>query len=149
VTNETGTIITRRNGKITIMGQCALYTEGFDAPATKCVMVARPVKSDSLYIQMVGRGLRPWPGKTHCVIIDFAPQDARDLFLAGDLLGRPRPERKAMRKARERGVLLDVFSSRQPQGSVDADPDKIRVRLLEHPASRPARSSLSFKRAET
>ena len=130
--DERRAIIERyKRGETQVIVNCALWTEGFDAPATKCVMVARPVKSDSLYIQMVGRGLRPWPGKTHCTIIDFAPQDARDLFLAGDLLGRPRKERKALRKAREKGLLLDVFSTAEPAGSVDADPDQIRVRLLD------------------
>ena len=121
-----------KRGETQVIVNCALWTEGFDAPATRCVMVARPVKSDSLYIQMVGRGLRPWPGKMHCTIIDFAPQDARNLFLAGDLLGRPRKERKALKKARDKGLLLDVFSTAEPTGSVDADPNEIRVRLLDY-----------------
>jgi len=121
-----------REGQVQVLVNCALWTEGFDAPATGAVVVARPTRSDTLYLQMVGRALRLWPGKSDAVIIDLAPQDARDLFLAGDLLGRPRPERRAEARASSRGVLLDAFSSAEPvRRGIDADPNQIRVRLLE------------------
>ncbi len=41
---------------------CAVATEGFDAPATSIVAIARPTKSRSLYAQMCGRGTRVLPG---------------------------------------------------------------------------------------
>jgi superfamily II DNA or RNA helicase len=41
---------------------CAVATEGFDAPATSVVAIARPTKSRSLYAQMCGRGTRVLPG---------------------------------------------------------------------------------------
>jgi superfamily II DNA or RNA helicase len=37
-------------------------TEGFDCPAVAVVAIARPTKSTSLYLQMIGRGTRPLPG---------------------------------------------------------------------------------------
>lgn len=59
-------------GDIRVLFNCALFTEGFDAPATSCVAIARPTKSRALYAQMVGRGTRLAAGKTNCLILDFA-----------------------------------------------------------------------------
>ena len=41
---------------------CGVATEGFDCPAVAVVAIARPTKSTSLYMQMIGRGTRPLPG---------------------------------------------------------------------------------------
>lgn len=60
-----------RTGKISILTNCQVLTEGFDAPETSCIIVARPTKSPALYQQMVGRGLRLFPNKRECIILDF------------------------------------------------------------------------------
>lgn len=49
-----------------------VLTEGYDDPRTGCVILARPTLSLSLFLQMVGRGLRPFPGKQHVVVLDHA-----------------------------------------------------------------------------
>lgn len=77
VSNADGTIITRRNGKVMVMGQCEVLTEGFDDPSIECVLFARPTQSQALYVQMMGRGLRPWPGKTECLIVDCVGNSAK------------------------------------------------------------------------
>ena len=59
VSNALKTLITRRNGKITILGNC---------PACDVIIMARPTMSLGKYLQMIGRGLRPQPGKTALVI---------------------------------------------------------------------------------
>jgi|GEM_PF-917318 len=41
---------------------CAIYTEGLDVPQARGIVIARPTKSEGLYIQMAGRGGRPAPG---------------------------------------------------------------------------------------
>jgi superfamily II DNA or RNA helicase len=48
-----------------------VLTEGYDAPATSCIIMARPTKSRSLYVQCVGRGTRLAPGKLDCIILDI------------------------------------------------------------------------------
>lgn len=48
-----------------------VLTEGFDEPSISCIAMARPTKSQSLYIQCIGRGLRLWPGKQDCLVLDF------------------------------------------------------------------------------
>jgi superfamily II DNA or RNA helicase len=66
VRTETRNIITRRRGSVTVMGN----TEGFDAPSASCVVIARPTRSPALYVQMVGRVLRTFPGKVDALVLD-------------------------------------------------------------------------------
>jgi hypothetical protein len=63
VSSSAGTLITRRNGKIALMGNC---------PVTSCCILARPTKSLIRYIQMVGRVLRPHEGKQFATVIDHS-----------------------------------------------------------------------------
>lgn len=48
-----------RSGRIQVVCNCGIYTEGADFPAVSVVVMARPTKSRSLYAQMAGRALRP------------------------------------------------------------------------------------------
>jgi superfamily II DNA or RNA helicase len=59
-----------RGGETKILVNCEVATEGFDDPSIECVLHARPTQSQGLYIQCTGRGLRLFPGKTECVVID-------------------------------------------------------------------------------
>lgn len=58
-----------RAGDLQDLVNCGVLTEGFDMPQVSMVM-PKLTASQGLYIQMVGRGLRPWPGKTDCVVLD-------------------------------------------------------------------------------
>lgn len=60
-----------KDADIQVLCNCALLTEGFDAPRTSAIVLCRPTKSRALYAQMIGRGTRLWPGKENCRIIDF------------------------------------------------------------------------------
>ena len=59
-------------GKLTVLVNVAVATEGFDLPDASCVMMTRPTKSLALYLQMVGRGLRPKEDGSECLILDLA-----------------------------------------------------------------------------
>jgi superfamily II DNA or RNA helicase len=48
-----------RSGESRVLINCALWTEGFDAPHCDCVAIVRPTKSRALFAQMIGRGTRP------------------------------------------------------------------------------------------
>ena len=63
VTMPKGTIVTRRGGMVAILGNC-----GFDHPALDTIILARPTMSLALYYQMVGRAIRPYPGKNGWVV---------------------------------------------------------------------------------
>ena len=58
-------------GRYTVLCNSMLLTEGWDCPAVDCIVVLRPTKVRSLYQQMVGRGMRLFPGKTELVLLDF------------------------------------------------------------------------------
>lgn len=60
-----------KNGKIRIITSCGILIEGFDEPSIDVVLMARPTKSHGLYTQCIGRGLRLWPGKQNCFVLDF------------------------------------------------------------------------------
>lgn len=60
-----------RKGKIQVLTNFGVLTTGFDAPKVEAVYVTRPTFSPSLYLQMIGRGLRgPLHGGTaECLIV--------------------------------------------------------------------------------
>jgi superfamily II DNA or RNA helicase len=57
-------------GEIKVISNCSLFGEGLDIPTLEAVQIARPTKSLSLWLQMVGRALRPAPGKDFAILID-------------------------------------------------------------------------------
>lgn len=59
-----------KEGKIKVLTNCSIVTEGFDLPAIESVIQLRPTASLALYLQMVGRGLRTMPGKDKAILLD-------------------------------------------------------------------------------
>jgi DNA repair protein RadD len=70
-----------KKGTIQVLSNVNLFTEGFDIPDTECVILNRATKSMGLYIQMVGRGLRPAPGKEVCIVLDHGGNTIRHGFV--------------------------------------------------------------------
>jgi superfamily II DNA or RNA helicase len=65
-----------RTGEVRTLVNCMVLTEGADFPFADCAVIARPTKSQPLFVQMVGRVLRPSPAT--------GKQDAQVLILAGE-----------------------------------------------------------------
>ena len=59
-----------RRGEIQVLFNVNIFSEGFDCPDVEVIQLARPTKSLSLYLQQVGRGLRPADGKEKLLILD-------------------------------------------------------------------------------
>lgn len=59
-------------GRIRVMCSVGVLTEGWDSPPVSCAIIARPTASAGLYLQMAGRILRPYPGKTDALLLDHA-----------------------------------------------------------------------------
>lgn len=74
-----------RQGKVQVLVNCMVLTEGFDAPWAEVAVIARPTQSAPLYTQMVGRVLRPWPGKTEALVLDLVGASANKLRTLIDL----------------------------------------------------------------
>jgi DNA repair protein RadD len=60
------------SGQLQVLCNCGLISEGVDVPNIAAVILLRPTASVGLYLQQVGRALRPSPGKDRAVILDFA-----------------------------------------------------------------------------
>lgn len=60
-----------RDGDLTVVGNCDLISEGFDAPACEAVIMGAHTNSITRYLQMAGRAMRPAPGKT-ALVLDLA-----------------------------------------------------------------------------
>ena len=77
-----------KDGKIQVVLNMNVLTEGFDDPAVECVSIVRPTKSFGLYTQIAGRGLRPYFSKTYCLLLDFTGISTRhNIMTAADLFG--------------------------------------------------------------
>jgi len=77
-----------QRGETRVIANCGVLTEGYDEPSIACIITARPTKSQPLYVQMVGRGTRRFPGKPDCLLLDVVGLTARhDLVTAATLFG--------------------------------------------------------------
>jgi DNA repair protein RadD len=80
-----------RRGEIKVMTNVDLFGEGFDLPSLEVSILLRPTQSLALYLQQVGRCLRPDAGKDRALILDHAgnmarhglPDDVREWSLEG------------------------------------------------------------------
>lgn len=94
-------------GDIPCIINCMVFTEGTDIPRVETVIVARPTQSEALYAQMVGRGLRLYPGKEKLTLIDCVGVTGKaSLCTAPSLLGLDTANVPA-RKAQE--IQGDLF----------------------------------------
>lgn len=59
-----------RQGNAQLLVNCAIVSEGIDLPALRTIIIARPTRSRRLYLQIIGRGTRPAPGKSECLILE-------------------------------------------------------------------------------
>jgi DNA repair protein RadD len=59
-------------GETQVLCNCQIASIGFDLPEVDCIVLARPTKSLAMYLQMLGRGLRPSPGKSNCLVLDHS-----------------------------------------------------------------------------
>jgi len=74
-----------RSGDVQVVVNCMVMTRGTDVPIASCAVIARPTLSPSLYVQMVGRVLRPYPGRVggSTELARTPKKDALVLDLAG------------------------------------------------------------------
>jgi DNA repair protein RadD len=59
-------------GEIDVLCNVALFGEGVDVPGIGAAILLRPTQSVALYLQQVGRALRPAPNKARAIVLDFA-----------------------------------------------------------------------------
>lgn len=136
-TNHRKAILNRfKSGETLVLSNVGIITEGFDCPEADAVQLARPTKSLSLYLQMVGRCLRYFPGKT-AIILDHGqnykehglPCDDRKWTLEGapkkparyheSSTGEVEPETEEEKQKREIEEIRDAEMVEISQSRID------------------------------
>lgn len=96
-------------GKIPCLTNCMVFTEGTDIPNIQTVIMARPTRNVSLYIQAIGRGCRLYPGKEYLTLIDcVGAGDDADLCTAPSLLGLDIEDVPSNQRYKLQGNLFDI-----------------------------------------
>jgi DNA repair protein RadD len=126
-----------------------LISEGFDCPNVGCVILLRPTKSLTIYLQQVGRALRVGEGKDKAVVLDHAGNSLRhglpDSQRAWSLEGRPKEKREkkaSVKRCPECGTMNPVaaelciecdaeFPGRKPPQQVKGDLVEVERRAIE------------------
>lgn len=60
-----------RSGETQVLTTCTALAEGWDAPYASRLLLARPTQHEGLFVQIVGRFIRLFPGKSDALILDF------------------------------------------------------------------------------
>lgn len=87
-------------GAINVLTSAEIVSEGFDVPGIVAAILLRPTQSLALYLQQVGRALRPASGKDHAIILDHVlnhhrhglPDDPREWSLIGRERGKSKSD---------------------------------------------------------
>ena len=137
-------------GRLQTITNCALLTEGVDAPRTRVILMARPTLSKILFRQIVGRGLRLFcPAnprdhercpecKTDCLVLDMVGATGRnDLRTLNDIADRPLDVREgelvtdAVKRAAQSVARSELIGDAMVSGSLavaDVDPWEVERR---------------------
>lgn len=109
-----------RGGRLQVLTNVGVLTEGFDDPEVSCVAMARPTRSAGLYAQCVGRGTRLAPGKKDCLVLDFVDLSSLELCTLPSLFGVPRDVDLRGEDARVARRLWDEIQLDRPGFELEA-----------------------------
>ena len=102
------------NGKYDVLCNSMLLTEGWDCPAVDCIVVLRPTKVRSLYQQMVGRGMRLFPGKENLLLLDFLWLTERhDLCKLSSLIAKDAQIAEAINEKIQNDEEVDILEAEE------------------------------------
>jgi len=77
--------------EIDVITSVGVLTTGVDIPSLECLLICRPTTSYNLWIQMLGRGTRPSPGKDHFLVVDLAGNTNKLGPIEAELVGSVEP----------------------------------------------------------
>lgn len=116
-----------------VLINCGVFTEGTDIPNIDCILLARPTRSRNLLVQMIGRGMRLYPGKKNCHIIDMVSSLETGIVTTPTLFGldpnelvnaasvkemRKLSTRREAAKDKEAAALSSLLTSQSPSRAV-------------------------------
>ena len=125
-------------GELQVLVTVDVVSEGFDIPAAGCAILLRPTQSLGLYLQQVGRVLRPAPGKAAAIVLDHVgnvhrhgwPDDPREWSL-DDRLKRAGAAGPPAPSVRTCEVCFAAFKP-APMCPCCGSPAKLSAREIQH-----------------
>lgn len=115
-----------KKGQFPVLLNCGVFTEGTDIPNIDCILLARPTKSRNLLVQMIGRGMRLYPGKKDCHVIDMVASLETGIVTVPTLFGLDPSEivkettPEAMKELRNRKAEETTVLAESPSDSMSA-----------------------------
>ncbi len=113
-------------GRYRFLNNCQMLIKGFDNPPVDCVIILRPTRSRTAYIQMAGRGTRlfcphgcrEWCShpdrKQDMLLLDFLWEfDSHDVMGPADLFTESGPQREEVARRLKTGKRLDLLETDQ------------------------------------
>ncbi|KAF3990240.1 hypothetical protein FT663_03284 [Candidozyma haemuli var. vulneris] len=132
-----------RNGKIDVLCNVLVFTEGTDIPNIDSLILARPTRSRSLLIQMIGRGLRLHQQKDLCDVIDMADNTKFGVESRATLLGLEEELRAAGKSEKEIDESLEaVIDSAVVR---DIDEEEVKRKAIEALETREKLNEMSIR----
>ncbi len=80
-----------RDGTLQVITNVGVLTEGFDDPGVSAIAMVRPTRSESMYLQCVGRGMRLSPAAADCLVLDFVDLSGLEIVTTPTLDAGPEP----------------------------------------------------------
>lgn len=123
-----------RAGETKIIASCMVLTEGFDLPEVEVAIIARPTTNAALYVQMVGRVLRPapWSGKTGALVLDVVGVAGKlPLATIADLTiteTKPLPGESLMEALERESEAADILVAER--GRIEGERTGVEVELF-------------------
>ena len=98
------------DGKLNCLLNCMVLTEGTDLPCISLIIINRPSTNDSLYTQIVGRGVRKYKRKKQCLVLDIMPKSEHRICNAVNLAGIEWEDLSEEQKQRADEEGLDILA---------------------------------------
>jgi DNA repair protein RadD len=88
-------------GELTCLVNCEIATTGSNIPRLDCLVILRPTRSKELFVQMLGRGTRQYPGLERCIVMDYTDNSILHAPLDGVPAIAENPRHQAAREEAE------------------------------------------------
>jgi DNA repair protein RadD len=100
-----------RNGTLRALTNCDVLTTGYDEPSIDLLALCRPTASTGLHVQMLGRGFRTAPGKTDCLVLDFAGNCLRHGPVDAITIRDPKKKKEGAAPAKECPTCAEIVAA--------------------------------------
>jgi superfamily II DNA or RNA helicase len=142
-----------KNGKYEVLCNVGIACYGFDEPSIRCVQLARPTKSLALYLQQIGRGTRPFPGKDAYILLDHAncviehgmPSTDRKWTLKGKKKEKAKPRQFKIKVGDEEKIVGARDFPEQMEGVELQEVDEVTIRMAEFDSMKQAAQDRGHK----